>query len=59
MKNLVNKYPIIIPFKATSNRCPQKNFILYPIVFEWLMRSGVDAKNIYVVSASEQVKNFI
>lgn len=59
MNNIINKYPIIIPFKATSVRCPQKNFILYPIVFEWLMRIGVDYKNIYVVSASKEVENFI
>lgn len=51
---------IIIPFKETSKRCPGKNFTLFPFIFNWLVKSeNTDLSDIYVVSKSEKVKDFV
>lgn len=48
---------IIIPFKETSNRCPNKNFTLFPFAIGWLKSENVNLKeDVYVVSKSEKVK---
>ena len=49
---------IIIPFKETSIRCPDKNFILFPYVRKWLEKQSILSSDIYVVSASNKVKDF-
>lgn len=55
----MNKIPIIIPFKETSVRCPNKNFILFPYVIKWLDKQNINHQNIYVVSSSNKVEDFI
>lgn len=52
-------YPIIIPFKEHSERCQQKNFILFPFVMAYLVSIGVTKSNIYVTSDSSKVKKFV
>ena len=49
--------PIIIPFKETSVRCQNKNFILFPYTIQWLDRQNVPRSSIYIVSKSNKVKN--
>ena len=53
MKNI----PIIIPFKETSSRCPNKNFTLFPYAIQWLERQNISKSGIYVVSKSNRVEN--
>ena len=48
---------IIIPFKETSNRCPNKNFILFPYALKWLENEGVDLReDVFVISKSKKVE---
>lgn len=51
--------PIIIPFKERSVRCPDKNFILYNATIEWLMNEGVSPSDVYVVTKSPTVIDFV
>lgn len=55
MKNI----PIIIPFKETSIRCPEKNFYLFPYTLEWLYEQDVYPQDIYVVSNSKRVEDLV
>lgn len=32
--------PILIPIKAISHRCPNKNYILLPYTLEWIQKQG-------------------
>ena len=50
---------IIIPFKEVSSRCPNKNFILFPYVMSWIDSQKVDHSEIYVVSNSSKVEQFV
>ena len=48
---------IVIPFKETSNRCPNKNFILFPFALKWLEDEGVNLKeDVHVISKSKKVE---
>lgn len=49
--------PIIIPFKETSVRCQNKNFILFPYAIQWLDRQNAPRSSVYVVSTSDKVKD--
>lgn len=51
--------PIILPFKEKSVRCPDKNFILYTATIEWLMREGISPNDVYVVTKSSVVIDFV
>ena len=48
--------PIVIPFKETSNRCPNKNFVLFSYALKWLKDENISTSDIYVVSSSDKVK---
>lgn len=51
--------PIILPFKEHSVRCPDKNFILYNATIEWLMKEGISPSDVYVVTRSSTVIDFV
>ena len=57
--SIKERMPFIIPFKETSVRCSGKNFKLYKYTIEWLVRNGVKCEDVYVVSKSEAVREFI
>ena len=49
----MNDIPIIVPVKAVSIRCPNKNYFLLPHTLDYLKAEG--RKNVWVVSDAEDL----